>query len=147
MLTTKSFILKGSIEKEILLDVTFNNNSLKKQVVIFSHGFKGFKDWCPFNTMAKSFANKNFFFLKFNFSHNWTSIDDPCNFNDLESFGNNNFSIELDDLNLIINWIINNEYFAKEIDINNINLLGHSRGGAISILKASEENRINKVIS
>lgn len=147
MLSTKSFIIKGSLEKEILLDVTFNNNSLKKHVVIFSHGFKGFKDWGPFNIMAKSFANENFFFLKFNFSHNGTSIDDPCNFNDLESFGNNNFSIELDDLNLIINWIIHNEDFAKEIDINNINLLGHSRGGAISILKASEDNRINKVIS
>ena len=147
MLTTKSFIIKGSLEKEILLDVTFNNNSFKKQLVIFSHGFKGFKDWGPFNTMAKSFANENFFFLKFNFSHNGTSIDNPCNFNDLESFGNNNFSIELDDLYLIINWIINNEHFAKEIDINNINLLGHSRGGAISILNASEDNRINKVIS
>jgi len=147
MLTTKSFIIKGSLEKEILLDVTFNNNSFKKQVVIFSHGFKGFKDWGPFNKMAKSFAYENFFFLKFNFSHNGTSTDDPCNFNDLESFGNNNFSIELDDLNLIINWIINNNSFAKEIDIDNINLLGHSRGGAISILKASEDNRINKVIS
>ena len=147
MLTTKSFIIKGSLQKEILLDVTFNSNSFKKQLVIFSHGFKGFKDWGPFNTMAKSFANENFFFLKFNFSHNGTSIDDPCNFNDLESFGNNNFSIELDDLNLIINWIINNKSFAKEIDINNINLLGHSRGGAISILKASEDNRINKVVS
>ena len=147
MLTTKSFIIKGSLEKEILLDVTFNNNSVKKQVVIFSHGFKGFKDWGPFNKMAKSFANENFFFLKFNFSHNGTSIDDPCNFNDLVSFGNNNFSIELDDLNLVIDWIINNKSFAKEIDINNINLLGHSRGGAISILKASEDNRINKVIS
>ena len=147
MLKTKSFIINGSLEKEILLDVTFNNNSVKKQVVIFSHGFKGFKDWGPFNTMAKSFANENFFFLKFNFSHNGTSINDPYNFNDLESFGNNNFSIELDDLNLIINWIINNEHFAKEIDVNNINLLGHSRGGAISILKASEDSRINKIIS
>ena len=147
MLKTKSFIIKGSREKEILLDVTFNNNSVKKQVVIFSHGFKGFKDWGPFNKMAKSFANENFFFLKFNFSHNGTSIGDPCNFNDLESFGNNNFSIELDDLNLVINWIIHNKSFANEIDINNINLLGHSRGGAISILKASEDNRINKIIS
>mgnify|MGYP003967229777 FL=1 len=147
MLTTKSFIIKGSLKKEILLDVTFNNNSLKKQLIIFSHGFKGFKDWGPFNTMAKSFANENFFFLKFNFSHNGTSVDDPCNFIDLESFGNNNFSLELDDLNLVIDWIINNDSFTNEININKINLLGHSRGGAISVLKAAEDNRIKKIIS
>jgi pimeloyl-ACP methyl ester carboxylesterase len=147
MLTTKSFIIKVSLKKEILLDVTFNNNSLKKQLIIFSHGFKGFKDWGPFNTMAKSFANENFFFLKFNFSHNGTSVDDPCNFIDLESFGNNNFSLELDDLNLVIDWIINNDSFTNEININKINLLGHSRGGAISILKAAEDNRIKKIIS
>ena len=147
MLISKSFIIKGSREKEILLDISFNRNNFKKQIVIFSHGFKGFKDWGPFNEMAKCFANENLFFIKFNFSHNGTSIKDPYNFVDLESFGNNNFSLELDDLNYIINWIINNDSFTNEIDINKINLLGHSRGGAISILKAAEDSRIKKVIS
>ena len=106
MLISKSFIIKGSRDKEILLDISFTRNNFKKQIVIFSHGFKGFKDWGPFNEMAKSFANENLFFIKFNFSHNGTSIEDPYNFVDLESFGNNNFSLELDDLNYIINWIV-----------------------------------------
>ena len=147
MLISKSFIIKGSRDKEILLDISFTRNNFKKQIVIFSHGFKGFKDWGPFNEMAKSFANENLFFIKFNFSHNGTSVEDPYNFVDLESFGKNNFSLELDDLNYIINWIINNDSFTNEIDINKINLLGHSRGGAISILKAAEDSRIKKVIS
>ena len=39
------------------------------------------------------------------------------------------------------------EEFKDEIDINNIILIGHSRGGAIAILKASEDARIKKLIT
>ena len=147
MITKESLIINGSRSKKILIDVNFNHNFKKKPIVIFSHGFKGFKDWGPFNKMAEKFAKKNFFFIKFNFSYNGTSIENPNDFVDLDAFGNNNFSIELDDLNLVINWINDNSKFSNEIDTNNINLLGHSRGGAISILKSNEDSRINKVIS
>ena len=147
MITKESLIINGSRSKKILIDVNFNHNFKKKPIVIFSHGFKGFKDWGPFNKMAENFAEKNFFFIKFNFSYNGTSIKNPNDFVDLDAFGNNNFSIELDDLNLVINWINDNSKFSNEIDTNNINLLGHSRGGAISILKSNEDSRINKVIS
>ena len=147
MITKESLIINGSRGKKILIDVNFNHNFKKKPIVIFSHGFKGFKDWGPFNKMAENFAEKKFFFIKFNFSYNGTSIENPNDFVDLDAFGNNNFSIELDDLNLVINWINDNSKFRNEIDTNNINLLGHSRGGAISILKSNEDSRINKVIS
>jgi len=146
--TTKdSFIIDGSRNKKILLDINFKQNSVKKPIVIFSHGFKGFKDWGPFNRMSKVFAENNYFFIKFNFSYNGTSIENPTEFIDLDAFGNNNFTTELDDLNLIINWIQDSDNFSNESDNNNINLLGHSRGGAISILKANEDTRIKKVIS
>ena len=147
MIKKDSFIISGSQENKILIDVYFKNNSTKKDVVIFSHGFKGFKDWGPFNNMAKSFALEGFFFIKFNFSYNGTSLSNPTEFVDLNSFGNNNFSIELDDLNNVLNWIISNTDFNQQINKNRINLFGHSRGGGISILKANEDIRINKVVS
>ena len=37
--------------------------------------------------MAEAFAKAGYFFVKFNFSHNGTTIDDPDNFGDLEAFG------------------------------------------------------------
>ena len=37
--------------------------------------------------------------------------------------------------------------FKNEIDKNNITVIGHSRGGGISILKASEDSRITKLIT
>jgi len=146
VISKESFVINGSREKEILLDISYLENQSPKSIVIFSHGFKGFKDWGPFNQMANSFAESNFFFIKFNYSYNGTSIQEPCEFVDLDAFGNNNFSTELDDLKLIINWVYSNK-FQNELDLNQINLVGHSRGGAISILKANEDDRINKVIS
>ena len=143
----KEFVISGSKGKPILADVTYNENNLAKKVIIFSHGFKGFKDWGAFNKIAEYFAKKNLFFLKFNFSHNGTTLENPSDFDDLEAFGNNNFCIELDDLNFVIDWILSNNDLKHEINKNEIHLLGHSRGGAISILKSNEDKRIKSVIS
>ena len=147
MLTTNNYIINGSKENKILIDVSYDSNSVKKDIIIFSHGFKGFKDWGPFNNMSNTFASKGYVFVKFNFSYNGTSLESPSDFVDLESFGNNNFSTELDDLGLIIDWLNNDVDFKCEINVNSINLLGHSRGGAISVLKANEDDRVSKVIS
>ena len=133
-------IIKGTNNKKILMDITFPIKSNNK-LIVFSHGFKGFKDWGCFNLMSDYFAKKGFTFLKFNFSHNGTTIDDPLNFDDLESFGNNNFSIELNDLSLVLDWSF------QSLNILDISLLGHSRGGGVSILKSSEDRRVKRVIS
>ena len=63
-------------------------------LVIFAHGFQGFKDWGPWPLAAEIFASKGFPFLKFNFSHNGTSTSDYSDIHDLEAFGSNNFEIE-----------------------------------------------------
>ena len=52
MIFRESLLINGSKDKKILLDIFFKKNNSKKNVVLFSHGFKGFKDWGPFNQMA-----------------------------------------------------------------------------------------------
>ncbi|WP_299179420.1 prolyl oligopeptidase family serine peptidase, partial [uncultured Chryseobacterium sp.] len=83
------------------------------------------------------------FFVKFNFSHNGTTVVDPNNFADLEAFGNNNYSKELSDLGAVI------DYFVKtpKVDDQKVILIGHSRGGGISIVKTYEDERINGLIT
>ena len=136
-------IITGSDDKLISIDTMSLNQfaNEKNKVIVFSHGFKGFKDWGPFNEISKYFAACGYVFVKFNFSHNGTSIDDPKNFVDLDAFGNNNFSKELDDLGFVIDWV-EDKFLKPEIF-----LLGHSRGGSISILKTAEDKRITGVIS
>lgn len=146
MKVIKNRVLKGKHNKPILTDVYYNHNNKTKKVIIFCHGYKGFKDWGAWNLMAKAFAEAGFFFLKFNFSYNGGTIDQPIDFPDLNAFGKNNYIKELDDLEVIIDWIYNSKEFEKEIN-NNISLLGHSRGGGIVLLKANEDNRVKNVIS
>ena len=141
MLSKFNFKINGSRERKITIDSTLIENNHLHKVILFSHGFKGFKDWGPFNEIANFFALNGYIFIKFNFSYNGTNLQNPTDFVDLNAFGNNNFCTELDDLELVINWT-NTKYPGCKVS-----LFGHSRGGAISVLKSNENNQIDKVIS
>jgi len=147
MTIEKNIIIKGKHNKPIVTDLFFKDNSIKKPVLIFCHGYKGFKDWGAWNLMAKAFANAGFYFIKFNFSHNGGTVKQPIDFPDLEAFGNNNYTKELDDLKSVIDWICSNPKLKKNANLNNITLIGHSRAGGIVTIKAEEDNRIKTVIS
>jgi uncharacterized protein len=143
----KNLILEESNKKPILLDVFYKKNSIKKPLVIFSHGFKGFKDWGHFNRLAQYMAENDFVFVKFNFSHNGTSPEHPDTFSDLEAFGNNNYSLELDDLKRVMDWALSTTLLRDEIDAERLYLIGHSRGGGISIIKSAEDPRVKKLVT
>lgn len=144
----KNLILRRNNKKPIVYDAFFNKTKTPKPLVIFCHGYKGFKDWGAWNIMAQEFMNANVFFVKFNFSHNGGTIDNPIDFPDLEAFAENNYTKELDDLNAILNYFLSENYsFKNEINTSNVALIGHSRGGGISIIKAAEDVRITKLIT
>tara|TARA_R110001583_G_C5659501_1_gene409499 strand:+ start:4074 stop:4910 length:837 start_codon:yes stop_codon:yes gene_type:complete len=140
-------IIQGKHNKPILIDCTYLANGFPKPIIIFCHGYKGFKDWGAWNLMANAFAEAGFYFMKFNFSYNGGTVNQPIDFPDLEAFGNNNYILELDDLNSVMDWVSSNKEIKKEADIKNTTLLGHSRGGGIVSIKAEEDPRIKNVIS
>lgn len=143
----KNFSIEGKHQKPIVTDVFYNETHQPKKVVIFCHGYKGFKDWGAWNLMAEAFANAGFFFIKFNFSHNGGTLEQPIDFPDLEAFGNNNYTKELDDLASVIDWIFNTNEYKNEVDLQQVSLIGHSRAGGIVLLKSNEDSRIKKVIT
>ena len=142
----KNLVIDGKHNKPIVTDVFYKDNHQPKKVVVFCHGYKGFKDWGAWNLMAEAFANAGFFFIKFNFSHNGGTLEQPIDFPDLEAFGNNNYTKELDDLEAVLDWISNISNYKNEANIDDISIIGHSRGGGIVLLKANEDNRVKKVI-
>ena len=148
MLISKNDILYRKNKKPIVFDFGLNINQTKKPIVILAHGFKGFKDWGHFNKIMEYFIENKFVFLKFNFSHNGGTVNQPIDFDDLEAFGNNNYTKELDDLTAVVDWVCDNEMIPKEeLDTNKIYLIGHSRGGGISLIAANEDKRIKKLIT
>ncbi|WP_160139270.1 alpha/beta hydrolase family protein [Chryseobacterium sp. c4a] len=139
----KNIYLENKEKKGFLADVFYKDTQEKLPLVIFVHGYKGYKDWGAWDLMAEKFVQAGFFFVKFNFSHNGTTVDDPENFADLEAFGNNNYSKELSDLGVVIDHFIQDPH----VDGEKVTLIGHSRGGGISIIKTFEDERINGLIT
>ncbi len=144
----KNLIIPGTDQKPVALDIFFENENEQNPVVIYAHGFNGFKDWGNFDLVAKKFAAAGYVFVKFNFSHNGTSPEHPEEFVDLEAFGKNNYSKELKDLQLVIDWVCDpmNVYHTA-IDSNRVYLIGHSMGGGISILQSANDDRVKKLIT
>ena len=143
----QNFTIQGNHQKPIILDLFYKKTDTKKPLIIFCHGYKGFKDWGVFGKMEQHFINAGCAFLRFNFSYNGGTLKQPIDFPDLEAFGNNNYSIELDDLQSVLNWVFEHKKIHSEIDIHNITLIGHSRGGAIATIKTAEDSRIKKLIT
>jgi len=138
-------IIDGSSGRPILIDYRLDPKLKPSSMIIFCHGFKGFKDWGGFNLMANLFARSGFVFLKFNFSHNGGTVGEPIDFPDLKAFSENNYSTELNDLGLVIDYVEND--LATKSGFDQIILMGHSRGGGISILKAAEDKRVNTLVT
>lgn len=144
----KNLALKGKHQRPIVTDVFYTPDDKKKQVLIFCHGYKGFKDWGAWNMMAEAFANNGFFFVKFNFSHNGGTIEDPIDFPDLDAFKRNTYTKEMDDLEVVLDWInADDNPYAAFIDTEQIAIMGHSRGGGSAIIKAQEDQRVKKLIT
>lgn len=144
MVAEKNITLTGAASRPFLLDYYYLANEHPKPIIIFLHGFKGFKDWGIWDLIAREFAMQNFIFLKFNFSHNGTTTSNPLAFDDLEAFGHNNYSKELADINSVLQWLEREDAGIPlaEKNLNKIGLIGHSRGGALSIIHAAENTRI-----
>jgi len=131
----EKFAFKGSDDRLTAGDITYDPLLEKHELIIFLHGYKGFKDWGCWNLMAKFFAENGYAFLKFNFSHNGGTVSEYVDFPDLEAFSENRYSYELNDVKLLIDHVRTNKLFTN-LNTRKFHLIGHSRGGGIALLAA-----------
>lgn len=142
MIKKEKFTLAGADGKLILGDITLDDQLKNTPTILFVHGYKGFKDWGAHNLVANYFAENGYRYVKFNFSHSGVPPENPKDLTDLESFGENTFSKELFDIKTAIDFIAQTCGTDAEI-----NIIGHSRGGALSIIAAANDNRVSKLIT
>lgn len=140
-------VIQGPNKRLITYDLFTPQKSSQAPVIIFCHGYKGFKDWGAWTLLGKAFALNGIAFFKFNFSSNGVTRYSPDEFNDLEAFGLNNYTKELSDLKAILDWFSETYKTESAFNLENITLLGHSRGGGIALITASEDNRISKLVT
>lgn len=141
MITKENYGLAGSDGKPISIDFTLNSAQPNAPLVIFIHGFKGFKDWGAHNLVARYFAENGYRYLKFNLSHSGVTTEKPTDISDMEAFGTNTFSKELFDVDVVIN------YALKNLGVKSVVLIGHSRGGGLSILEAAKNTHVKALIT
>ncbi|MBX7243281.1 MAG: alpha/beta hydrolase [Bacteroidia bacterium] len=113
--------------------------------VIYVHGFKGFKDWGFVPYIGKKMEENGFCFLTFNFSHNGIG-ESLMEFAEPELFEKNTYSLELSELSEIIALCADGKFFGNENHFP-VFLLGHSRGGGISILSAAENEKVKALVT
>jgi len=144
MIKKQNFNIPGAKGRGMLMDLTYRTSNKNAPLVIFAHGFKGFKDWGAHNLVANYFAGQGFRFLKFNFSHNGTTADKPSDFADLIAFADNTFTIELEDLKAVIDFACGGAGIAATAGVY---LMGHSMGGGMAIIKSVEDKRVKKLVT
>ncbi|MFN3693732.1 MAG: alpha/beta hydrolase family protein [Ignavibacterium sp.] len=125
---------------KIRASVYSQDNLNSKPCLILVHGFKGFKDWGFWPYSAQFFSKNGFHVLSFNFSHNGIG-DSLTEFNELDKFADNTISLEVDELNEVIDIVKKSS--IKKINCSSIGVIGHSRGGAVSILASAKNKDVN----
>lgn len=113
-------------------------------LVIFTHGFKGFKDWGFVPPLAEYLSGRGFFVVTFNFSHNGIGSS-PAVFERLDLFERNTFSRETSELTQIVNAVREGRLgIARQAPLG---VIGHSRGGAITLLTAATLPEVKAVVT
>ncbi|MGE5703440.1 MAG: alpha/beta hydrolase [Clostridia bacterium] len=117
----------------------------KHPVLIFCHGFKGFKDWGSFPYACEQLAKRGMTVIRFNFSHNGVAETD---FDELEKFAVNTYAKEIEDLQALVAELNAGRLPLPEMaDPKQLFLLGHSKGGGDSILFGANHPQVKGIIT
>ena len=101
------------------------------RIVLIGHGVTGEKDRPWSAALAEALASTGINALRFSFSGNGDSEGD---------FWESTVSKEVDDLGVVIDAV-------QEAGFIHITYAGHSMGGAVGVIRATEDSRIDKLIS
>ncbi|HKT60725.1 MAG TPA: alpha/beta fold hydrolase [Gemmatimonadales bacterium] len=128
---------------EILIDVRAGGRGTPRPAVIVVHGFKGFKDWGLWPSLAERIARGGLSAVTLNLSG--SGVDDSGEFVHVERFGHNTFSAELQDLRRVTDALVCGELGVAPPSA--VGLLGHSRGGGIAVLQAAADARVRALVT
>jgi uncharacterized protein len=128
---------------DMLIDLRAAGRASSRPAVVVLHGFKGFKDWGMFPPFSERLARAGFTAVTPNLSG--SGVDDHGDFVYPERFGQNTFSAELEDLGRVIDALFRGELGVPSPTA--LGLMGHSRGGGISILQTARDPRVRALVT
>jgi esterase/lipase len=134
------------IHYDLLAPVTTSGTVLP--VILFLHGFKGFKDWGAFPDVYEELARAGFVVVAFNLSLNGVGKS-LMEFDEPELFRRQTLSQDLRDVGSVIAAIKSKEIYSDKVvlDTDRIGILGHSRGGHTAVTAAAEFAEIQCLVT
>jgi pimeloyl-ACP methyl ester carboxylesterase len=136
----RRFTLQSALGQPIHGDLRLPEGDGPHPVVVVCHGFKGFKDWGFHPWLGERLAAAGLAAVHFNFSRNGVRVPDG-DIEDLDAFRKNTLSIERDDLDTVLDAVLAGR-LDSSLDPSRLGLMGHSRGGGIALLGASERPEV-----
>ena len=122
------------VRVELATDLELPTGGMARPVAVLVHGFKGFMDWGFFPHLSRRLAAAGFVAVSMNTSGSGVG-DDPLVMDDDEAFFNDSYSRQLEDMARV-------REFARGlpgVDPGREVLMGHSRGGGMAVISASEQ--------
>lgn len=142
----KPFAIEAASNRYIRGDYYVPEHCDGKPLIVFCHGFKGFKDWGEWQYGMEKICSNGFFVIAFNFSFNGIGPD-LKNFSELPKFAQNTIGYELEDLQIVMDEVKKGERFSELRNTNKTGIIGHSRGGGTAILYSAQSNDINCIVT
>lgn len=125
-----------------------NGTNKEFPVIIFIHGFKGFKDWGAFPDACEEIARSGFGVLAMNLSRNGIG-NNRYELDRLDLFEKQTFTQDLNDIKTVIEALQSGTINDKHTNLNTdfIGLIGHSRGGHLAVVAAAEFDAIQCLVT
>jgi uncharacterized protein len=153
LLTTQEFTLPyppGSARENDVVsgDIRYIDDGRARPLLLIAHGFKTYKDWGMFPYAGEYFAELGFVTVVINFARNGVRPGEK-KLTDWRLFAANTPSFEVDDIHMVLDAIDEGalEYYGINVDETKQYLLGHSGGGGVSLIAASERKDITGVVA
>ncbi|MER3329462.1 MAG: hypothetical protein RIF34_07790, partial [Candidatus Kapaibacterium sp.] len=125
----------------------YSSAATSQPILIITHGFKAYRKWGFFPYMAEQYSKAGLIVINIDFSQN-AVVDAEKGIFDANIFRTVTVSQEIKDLHSVIDNLNN---LIEENSIKGWNgevfLLGHSLGGAVSIITASQRKDISKIVT
>lgn len=107
-----------------------NHSEEPKDVMVFAHGYKGFKDWGAWSLVMDALTSERRSVFRFDFTQNGIYPDFPKEILDTQGWSQNTYRKEVDELKAVCShW---------QAQGHRVCVVGHSRGGGIAAIAAHE---------
>lgn len=126
-------------------DVRVRQGHRADAAIVFCHGFKGFRRFGFFPSLARAAAQRGFAAVTVDFSRNGIGADGADTFSAMELFTEHTHTRNLDEIRRVVDLLERGALLERPA--RRIGLFGHSRGGGEAVLAAAADPRVNALVT